>query len=139
MSNNVLVAYRFLRESFNAQLQAYCLLYTYEFSLLTSVATLMERVIQDMERSPFSYQFTLAPRGTVSFSHGEMLHLQLLEIVNRGVPRQTDGQIRLRRAVHATLTIGDLVANRMHYAVPTVAIEGNHFVVHLGETLSYNH
>ena len=111
MSNDVLVAYRFLRESFNAKLQAYCLLYTYEFSLSTLVTTLMERVIQDMEQSEFFYQFTLALRGMVTFLCREMLPLQLLEIVNRGVPQQTDGQIRLRRAVHTMLTISDLVAN----------------------------
>jgi len=126
------VAYRFLRESFSAKLEEFRLVYLYEFPLSTSIANFIERVVEDMEQSSFHYQFT--PRTAASFSHQEVLPLQLLEVVNRGVPRPSDGQIRLRCAAHSNLTIGNLAANRVRFAVPTVAIEGNCFIIHLGET-----
>ena len=128
------VAYRFLWESFNAKLEAYCLLHSYELPLEVSVSTLIEHVAQDMECSSFHYQFSLIMRGTASFSPEEMLPLQLLEVVNRGVPCQTDGQIRLQCAAHSNLMIGDLAANQMHYAVPSITIEGNQFIIHLGNS-----
>jgi hypothetical protein len=128
------VVYRFLRESFNAKLEEYCLLHFYELPLSVSVADFIHRVVEDMERCPLHYQFTTpSARGAVAFSPQEVLPLQLLEIVNRGVPRPSDGQIRLHRTAHTNLTIGDLTANRVHFAVPTVAIEANYFIIHFGE------
>jgi hypothetical protein len=63
----------------------------------------------------------------------EVVPLQLLEIVNHGVP-QNDGQVCLRWATHAQLTLGDLAQSRLHFAVPSSTIEGNLFVVHLSES-----
>lgn len=60
-----------------------------------------------------------------------------LYIVNRGVPRPSDNQIRLRRApVRPTATIGELAANRLQFAVPGLCIiphDGqNYLVLHFG-------
>ena len=68
------------------------------------------------------------------FVHAETLPLQLLEIINRGVPRPSDGQIRLRRvAPNTTMNIVALTGNQLHYAIPSLAIEGNNFVIHLSK------
>ncbi|KAK6984722.1 hypothetical protein R3P38DRAFT_3332778 [Favolaschia claudopus] len=58
-----------------------------------------------------------------------------LYVANRGVPRPSDNQIRLRRSpVQPTATLGELAANRVQFAVPGLCIvpyEGqNHLVLH---------
>ncbi|KAK7037157.1 hypothetical protein R3P38DRAFT_3311664 [Favolaschia claudopus] len=58
-----------------------------------------------------------------------------LYVVNRGVPRPSDNQIRLRRSpVQPTTTLGELAGNRVQFAVPGLCIvpyEGqNHLVLH---------
>lgn len=130
MNIQPLYAYRFVLDSFNAKLESFHLLYNYELPLSTSISSLINTVASHMQSSPFNYQFR-SSSSTFLLSH-ETLPLQLLEIVNRGVPRATDGQIRLRRTAHRLLTLGDLATNRMHFAVPDIAIEGNQFVVHFG-------
>lgn len=92
----------------------------------------MARIIGDMQSSPYAYQFT--SNSPTAFLVHEALPLQLLEIVNRGAPR-LDGQVRLRRTVHDQMTIGDLAQSRGRFAVPSMAIEGNRFVIHFGESL----
>lgn len=125
-----LLVYRFLRDSFNAKLEEFNLLYTYELPCSTSVTTLIQRVSSDMQSSSFNYQFTADTYGS-HLAH-ERLPLQLLEFINRGVPRQQDGQVRLRRAIHGVQTIVDLAGDRARHAVLPVAIEGNCFVIHFG-------
>src|ERR1700675_2968835 len=100
LSDNIL-AYRFLRESFNAKLESYGLLYHYELPVSLSVTSFIDRVVEDMEQS--SFQFAPTTRGAVPFSPQEVLPLQLLEIVNRGTPRRSDRQIRLCRTAHAKI------------------------------------
>jgi hypothetical protein len=118
------------------KLKDFYLLYNYELSLLTQILSLINQVIASMTSSEFNYRFTVNPSAFL-LSH-ESLPLQLLEIVNRGVPR-TDGQVRLRCTAHQLLTLGDLANNRMHFAVPSIAIEGNQFVIHFGELFHTYH
>ena len=61
---------------------AFYLLHAYELPLSTSVTALIERMAQDMEQSPFHYEFMVTVRAAASFSPVEMLPLQLLEVVN---------------------------------------------------------
>jgi hypothetical protein len=128
------IAYRFLRDSWNAQLESYHLLYLYELPVDTRVTALIQRAVSDMEASPFNYRFKSdTPRPYLSH---ETLHLQLLELVNRGVVRSNDGQIRLRRAAHReNQTISDLANDRNRFANPTICIEGNRLVVNTSESL----
>jgi len=85
-----------------------------------------------MQSSPYHYQFTTNP-STISLLVHEVVPLQLLEIVNWSVP-QNNGQVHLRRATHAQLTLGDLAQSRLCFAVPSITIKGNSFVVHLSES-----
>jgi hypothetical protein len=43
----------------------------------------------------------------------------------------------MRWATHAQLTLGNLAHNRISFAVPSIAIKGNSFVIHFGELMSY--
>jgi len=125
------IVYRFLRDSWNAQLEAYHLLHLYEVPLSTRITALIQRAIRDMETSPFRYQFK--PDTRPYFSH-ETLKLQLLEFVNRGVPCPNDGQVQLRCVAHREdQTIQNLATDRYRFAIPTVAIEGTYFVIHASE------
>jgi hypothetical protein len=123
--------YRFLRDSFNAILESRHLTYSYELPQSTSVTELITRVVSDMQSCPYSYQFTTS-HSTASLLVHEAHPLQILEIVNRGVPRN-DGEVRLRRANHTHVTLGNLVQNR-YFAVPNIAIEGTSFIIHLSES-----
>ena len=87
-----------------------------------------------MEASPFNYQFKSDIRRPY-LSH-ETLHLQLLELVNRGMVRSNDGQIQLCHAAHQeNQMVADLANDRNHFANPTICIEGNHLVVNTSESL----
>jgi hypothetical protein len=123
--------YKFLRDSFNAILQTWNLVYSYELPLSTTVTDLITRVIGDMQSCHYNYQFTTSASTSSLLVH-EAHPLQPLEIVNRGIPR-TDGQVRLRRSIHAHETLGSLTQNR-YFVVPTISMEGNSFIIHLGES-----
>jgi hypothetical protein len=85
-----------------------------------------------MQASPYRYQFT--SNNTASLLAHEALPLQLLEIMNRGTPRPADGQIRLRPSAHGQLALHNLSQNRIYFALPSLAIEGNSLVLHFGES-----
>lgn len=128
-----LFIYSLFRDSFNAELQSHGLIHSFELPISTTITSLIQRIVTDMQDSSFHYQFTSNDSHGRFLSH-EALPLQLLSIVNRGVPRPNDHQIRLRRAGHGeSQTIESLVYNRLNYAIPTLVIEGNHFVIHVGE------
>lgn len=128
--------YRFLRDSFNAQLEAYHLLYCYELPLQTTVSDLIKRVAADMQSSAFEYEFSAMLDDPESYLPHERLPLVLLKLVNRGVPRTQDGLIRLIGEAHGDLTIEDLAADNLRFAAP-VAIEGTRLVIHFGSYLFY--
>ncbi|KAK6978291.1 hypothetical protein R3P38DRAFT_2665265 [Favolaschia claudopus] len=61
----------------------------------------------------------------------ERLELQLLGLVNRGCARGSDGAITARN-VDRTLTISDLLCNKVHYAKPSLCIR-NSLIIQFGE------
>lgn len=125
-------AYQFLRDSFNAKLEEYQLLYLYELPLSMKIVDLIERVKTDMESSTFNYRFSNALRGR--YLEHETLPLHLLAFMNKGKIRPADGQVRIRAAAnHADLTVLDIAGNKTRYAVPEIAIEGTRLVIHLGQ------
>jgi hypothetical protein len=130
MASEDLFVYSFILDSFNAQLERYHLLYTYELPVTMTVTALINRIVTDLASSPYNYQVTTA--SSASLLLHESLPLQLLEFVNRGVRRRVDNQIRLRRAAHGSRLLIDLAQDRAHYAISGPSIEGNHFVVHFG-------
>ena len=81
-STDGLILYRFLQESWNAQLELYHLLY--KLPLSTSVITLIQSVVSDMKASPFQYSFTL-PWPHCAYSSHEAFNLLLLKFKNRGL------------------------------------------------------
>jgi len=95
------------------------------------VSDLVRQVVNDMQASPFGYQFAVDTRG--SFMPHETLPLQLLELVNRGT-RPNGGSIRLRRAPpRANQTIQDLATDRMRFASVNINMEGNHLALNFGK------
>jgi hypothetical protein len=129
---NDLILYMFLRDSFNAKLEEYHLSYSYELPLSTVVSDLIQRVVNDMQRSPFAYQFSADGRG--SFLPHETLPLQLLELVNRGLVRQSGGPVRLRRAPpRANQTLFDLATDRYRFAAAHFNVEGNQLAINFGK------
>jgi hypothetical protein len=86
-----------------------------------------------MQASSFHYEFSSSDVHGPFLVH-KTLPLQLLSIVNRGQPRPGDQKIRLQRAAHGRdETVAILASNRMQYAIPVFAFEGNHFVFNVGE------
>lgn len=121
------------RDSFNSTLESHDLIYHYDLPTSTPVTSLIERVANDMQASAAGYQFS-SNNSRASFLSHEVLPLQLLSIVNRGIPRPNDHQIRLRRTGHSEdQTIANLAFNRTLYAIPSIAFEGNRFVIHLSK------
>ena len=127
-----LVLYTFLRDSFNAKLDEYHLLYSYDLPLTTLVTDLIHQVVNDLQGSSFAYQFSGNTQG--SFLPHETLPLQLLELVNRGTRRQGVDIVRLRRApLRAGWTLQDLARDRTHFAAANISIEGNRLVLNFGK------
>lgn len=127
--------YKYLRDSFNAKLEEYQLIYLYEVPFTTKIIDLIECVKTDMQSSTFNYRLSDEPRG--HYLPHEVLPLQLLEIMNSGHPRSADDQIRLRAAAYSPdLTVVDLAGNKTKFAVPAIAIEGTRFVIHFGSFLA---
>jgi hypothetical protein len=129
LSGPELQVYQFEQDTFNAKLEEYHLLYLYELPISMEIGTLIEHVVNDMQSSPFNYTFSPKPRTLLMH---EALPFQLLQLVNRGIHRSSDGQIHLRRAVHRTLTLQHLACDKMRYYNSSVSIEGNRFVIHFG-------
>lgn len=129
-----LFVYKHLKTSFTAFLERFGLLHVYELPLSTPLLTLIERVAQDMQTSEFQYYFTESTRS-IGFTRSETLPLQLTEVVNRGLERRSDRQIRLRRAaISPEMTIATVYTSRAYYGAPALAVDGNHFVIHLGKS-----
>lgn len=64
------------------------------------------------------------PLDTGSLLAHENLPLILLQFVNRGLPRPSDGQIRLRQSpLRPDTTLGDIAGNRAQFAVSGLSFE----------------
>ena len=69
----------------------------------TPVSSLIIDVATAMSTSVFNYKFTLSTRDSL-LAHGEVLPLQLLEVVNHGW-QCNNGQVYLRRTAHHNRTV----------------------------------
>lgn len=88
-------------------------------------------VAQAMQASESSYVFTRRNGNSFLLAH-EALPLHLLSLVNRGRPRPSDHQIRLRpMSLMSDVTIATIMGDKVRFAAP-ICIEGNRFVIHLG-------
>ncbi|KDQ49089.1 hypothetical protein JAAARDRAFT_143923 [Jaapia argillacea MUCL 33604] len=129
-----LYLYRFRKDSLCAQLNSFGLLLRYEIPLSTHVTTFLQQVSQDMEDSPFQYQFS-DPGYETEFAH-ENLALQLLSLVNRGSPRTRDNQIRLQRVPLSTDTVIEQLAHdRLNYANSMLCVDNDRFIIRLGSAM----
>lgn len=97
------------------------LLYRLELPLSLSVTALINQLSDLMRASPSMYSFTASPYTTSR----AILPLHLLGLVDKGRPRPSDGQVRLRpNPVPSTLTLRDLVSDRNSYAAPVCIVNG---------------
>jgi hypothetical protein len=122
--------YQFEQDTFNARLEEFNLLFHYEVPISMPITSLIDRITGDMQSSPFCYQF--APESRTFLLAHEALPLQLLQLVNRGVPRGKNANIHLRQAVHGNKTVQHLAGDRLRFCVPSITIEGNYFTIYFG-------
>jgi hypothetical protein len=109
-------------------LQELDLLYQYELPLSTTVTALIGRVTFAMQNSRSQYRFATAPRRAPS------QHLTLLALMNRGVARRSDTQIRLTPvALEDDATLRFLATDRHRFAHEKCIDRGNQFVIHFGQ------
>ena len=97
----------------------------------TELITVLQRVKQDMERSPFAYRFV---RSEEFIRGHEGLGLTLLEHVNRG--HLIGNQAFLRpTSYRASTTIEVLFNDKKNFAVTShsLGFYENHFVINAGE------
>lgn len=109
-------------------LQELDLLYQYELPLSSTVTALIDRVTLGMQNSHSHYQFATTPRRAPSG------HLTLLALMNRGVARRSDTQIRLTPiALEDEATLHFLATDRHRFAHEKCIDRGNQFVIHFGQ------
>jgi hypothetical protein len=114
--------------AFSEMLQELDLLYQYELPLSSTVTALINRVTLAMQNSPSRYQFATAPRRAPSE------HLTLLALLNRGVARRSDTQIRLTpTALEDNATLHFLATDRHRFAHEKCIDKSNQFIIHLGQ------
>ncbi|KAJ3511111.1 hypothetical protein NLJ89_g4285 [Agrocybe chaxingu] len=119
--------HRFYVESFNSHLLSLGLLRDFETPLTTSVTNLINRISTEMENGPFAFRFS---RRAGVLEH-EDLPIGLLGFVNRGRPRPSDNQIRLRiQPIPSVATIETLLSTPNLYAIPDLCIEDGRYVLH---------
>ena len=69
----------------------------------------------------------------------ETLPLELLGLVNKGNPRISDNQVRLRRMPINTSTTFERLANdQTSFANPSVCVEDDRFVVHFSKCIMFD-
>jgi hypothetical protein len=109
-------------------LQELDLLYQYELPLSMSVTALMDRVTLAMRNSPSQYQFATTPRRAPSE------HLTLLALLNRGLARRSDAQIRLTpTTLEDNVTLHSLATDRHRFAHEKCIDKNNQFIIHFGQ------
>ncbi|KAK7012389.1 hypothetical protein R3P38DRAFT_3279919 [Favolaschia claudopus] len=110
---------RFLSDTFIAVMNSVGLVVVQTSETTLSLTAHIQNIVHELR----SRQFELtSPSSTLLQAH-ENQALAPLYVVNRGVPRPSDNQIRLRRApVRGTETLGEVAANRTQFAVPSLCI-----------------
>ena len=116
-------------------LQQYHLIYRYNLPLETTMLTILENVSQSMQSSPMQYIFRRVVPSAFIAAH-EATPLMLLGLVARGIPRASDGVIRLRgMQVSPSLTLGSIAGDRTYAS--SLCIEDNSLALHLGSLFIY--
>lgn len=91
---------------------------------------ILENVSQSMQSSPMQYTFRRVVPSAFLAPH-EGTSLLLLGLVARGIPRSSDGVIRLRgMPVSPTLTLRSIAVDRTYAS--SLCIEDDSLVLHLG-------
>ncbi|KAJ7885139.1 hypothetical protein B0H14DRAFT_2564084 [Mycena olivaceomarginata] len=136
------VYYPLLSESLIAYLDDHNLRFVYRMGLDAKITDVIKQVTQDMALSPRKWSFR-EPSSSLRHhlrSH-ETLHLQLLGLSNRGIPRQRDGLIVLtRHPAISDLTIGDLLT-RQHsqtFAKPRLCIRKGRLILNFGTPCDFS-
>jgi hypothetical protein len=94
------------------------------------VLMILENVSQSMQSSPKQYSFRRVVTSAFIAAH-EATSLMLLGLVARGIPRSSDGVIRLRgMQVSPSLTLGLIAADRTYAS--SLCIEDDSLVLHFG-------
>ena len=138
MQTEYLTFHRFHKDSFNAMLEQYQLLYSYNLPPTTTATDVIRRVEEDMANSTFHYSF-VNYRSPNILDH-ESLPLLLLEFRNRARVLRSDNEIKLRRTpADPGITIQMMFENRTLYTPSAIGncIEDGCFVIHLSEFVSY--
>ena len=120
--------YQNLRDSVDSWLSQHHLLYQYHLPVSTSHQALIEMVITAMKSSPSQYQFP-PPRDS-HFAMHELLPLQPLGLVSRGIPRP-NGQVHLRPlTMRPGAPLSSLITDRAIFAAKS-CVEGNEWAIYL--------
>ena len=115
-------------------LQELDLLYQYELPLSSTVTALIDRVTLAMQNSHSQYRFATTPRRAPSE------HLTLLALLNRGVARRSDTQIRLTPvALEDDATLHFLASDRHRFAHEKCVDKSNRFIIHFGQYYDTRH
>jgi hypothetical protein len=124
--------YRFHKDSFNAFLREHHLIFHYDLLPTMQIINLIPRIIDDMHNSPLAYQFGGPSQGpSSSYLPHETQALQLLGLVNKGCPRPSDQQVRLRKMpIQQGHTVDSLARDRTYFANPNMCIDDGRFVLH---------
>lgn len=132
MQTEFITFYRFRRDSFNAMLERYALLYSYSLPPTTTATDVIKRVQEDMNDSNLHHAFV--NYHTPNILDHEALPLLVLEFRNRARVLRSDNEIKLRRTpTDPNITLQMMFENKTLYTPPAVGncIEDGHFVIHL--------
>ncbi|KAJ7149389.1 hypothetical protein C8R43DRAFT_887958 [Mycena crocata] len=103
---------QFFWDSYVAWLEKHCLRFMYRLPEYTTVVALIAKIVGDMETSGTKWRFARSSPSLIRHLRPhESLALQLLGLVNKGIPR-SDGVIFMRRQpADRSLTLAGLLAD----------------------------
>ncbi|KAJ7650550.1 hypothetical protein FB45DRAFT_730675, partial [Roridomyces roridus] len=122
--------------SFTTFLDNYHLRFVYRLPIDTKIVELIQVATNDMKNSSSQWRFSEPSSSLTQYLHpNETLHLQLLRMSNRGLPRKSDGLIILtRQPVDHQLTLAHLFANPYKVFVkPGLGIRDSRLVLNFGQ------
>ncbi|KAJ7080144.1 hypothetical protein B0H15DRAFT_804135 [Mycena belliarum] len=138
-SDSDLFLMRFLKDTFLAKMQEFGLV----VSQTSSISLLLTDHISNIANELRARGLDIAASNMSVLSHEDQ-PLAHLYVVNRGVPRPSDNQIRLRQLpLRPNSTLGEIGANRVQFALPGLCIETfegqNHLCLYFGQTARTHH
>ncbi|KAJ7436551.1 hypothetical protein FB451DRAFT_1417408 [Mycena latifolia] len=137
-SESDLFLMRFLKDTFLKVMKDHGLLVLQTSPISLPVTDHILNLVQELQGRQINI---LGPSHTSLLAHKNQ-PLVPLYVVNQGVPRPSDNQIRLRRSpVQPASTMGEIAANRVQFAIPGLCIETHdgqnylclYFVIHQPE------